>query len=502
MPIGLAYALFYDGTKTDSSLHTEQEFGAVLEKSFFNGLSNTKSTGTIDIGLTKADLNGVFKKARSGLDPAVRDRIDGFYVDINGANYTFTIEANVPLFNTRAFIETTLKEEDNATDPLQGRFIFTINNVKFGRIGGIENFALAVAKGPIQDAMKSLETSLAQNGIHVSIDLDNKSIIYTKQNLQNDITNMLGNQNKLLTSAFSQFMGDGFVHLNDSIAETFAFTADLKKLHDNPTYVDANNDLGINLDGYARNLETALAANNALAGRETEFFTYLIRGYQGVEASTQSLVEGLDLSSISIADPTAYEGENLEAGADLSQTVQSQINATTILTEHKIADLKEEDINAFLASSSAIGQGNVLVNAEKKAAYVTIDNFNCNVLDGVMYLVVGLSINGYETRIILDTAYRSFSNYKLILDVNNVYIGEVGLSAALKQEIDAYLSDALGNSSMVTYDGANKLVSIDFASAVANSGCTAIIEATGTPKLSLKGTSVTDPNAMISMYVE
>ena len=92
-------------------------------------------------------------------------------------------------------------------------------------------------------------------------------------------------------------------------------------------------------------------------------------------------------------------------------------------------------------------------------------------------------------------------NYKLSLSIENVYFGTHEINAKLRSVIDSYLGTALGNGSIISYNGSTNLLEMDFSSAVEESGFKDVIEASGEPKAALVGASLTDPNAAISLTI-
>ena len=496
LPIILVFAFFFDGARVDASQIKEQEVSEVVENSLFNSFSNVKDTGKLDLHISQDDLNGVFKKAYSSIDETAKSFVEGFWVDINDNHYTFFIEVKLAFFKTKISFATSLIDEVNTTNPLEGRYLFKMDSVSLGRLSASPSMASTL---DTTDTVSSLEDSLAEKGLHLKIDLANNQLVYKKSDLQKDVTAFM-ESNDILGAAITQFLADGLATVNTNSGKNISFITDISSLRTNELYVDPNNDINLDLASYAAKTSTALKKYTSLNSNRVEFMKYLIHGYDESSAETQNLVYNLDLSDIGISNVTAYKGANLAEATPLNDKVKNQINAVDIAT-NKIAEIKESDINAFLKSSSAIGTGTILTNANKDVVYVVVDNVNCNIVNNKLYITVGINVNGYETRVIILTDFVKMENYKLSLSIENVYFGTHEINAKLRSVIDSYLGTALGNGSIISYNGSTNLLEMDFSSAVEESGFKDVIEASGEPKAALVGASLTDPNAAISLTI-
>ena len=182
--------------------------------------------------------------------------------------------------------------------------------------------------------------------------------------------------------------------------------------------------------------------------------------------------------------------------------MEAQINPAEIVANGKIADLKESDINAFLATSKAIGNGLILKDKNNESIFVVVDNINCNILDNLLYVIVGININGYETRIILDGQFKSIEGYVMNLELRGIYYGMKQIQPELKQILDGYLTSTFQEQNMIGYSLANSTMRLDFSSAIEGSGQSALIESLGGADASLLGNSLTDANARIALTVK
>ena len=505
LPIGLLYGFFYDPT-----VHTpttgEADTTQLVSDAFFDSFKNAKQDKALKLKVSQESLNQVFAKVYQRLPAEAKNYVSGVYVDVNNTNYDFFVEAHVPLFNTRAVIKTELTDTVNETNPLEGFYQFKFTDVRVGRIGGVTGLINTFAKDGLTSVMNQLQSGLASAGLHMTVSWADQSITYTKANLLQDASKLLGQQ-ELVTSALTQFFATNAVTLNKNAGTNMEFDTDLAKFHTKEGYVDENNDLNLKLDDYAANLRSLIdkgivSFDDANLG---DVYNYLIRGYDDVGESVRNKVASLDLSSIGIADVTAYKGADLQPASSLESKVKEQINLIDIANK-QIAKISEADINEMLGASNFVGTGAVFARkatgANSEMVHLTFDNFNANILDGKMYFTIGMSVNGYEVRVILTTTMTSFENYRMTLKFDGAYFGETALSKEFTDMIKNKLGTAFSSGSCAFYNAAEDAIILDFRDAVNGSGHRAAIELVGTPEAKLEGASLGDENACLDLTIK
>lgn len=505
LPVGLAYALFFDST-THTQTTTQTEMSQVIQDSLFDSFKPAKQKGKLEFKVTQDQLNAAFNSVYKQMPTEAQKYVSGIYVDVNNTNYDFYVEAGIPIFKSRAIIRTEMTDVVNETSPLDGYFQFKIKEIQVGRINGIVGLINTFAKDPMTQAMNNLQSSLARSGLHLTVSWADQAITYTKANLLTDMTGKLGSNNQLVSSALEEFLSSNVVTLNGQAGTNLEIDTNLAKFHTKAGYVDEANDLNLKLEDYIAKLQTLIDNNVLLPASENlaPVFTYLIRGYDDVAASTKSIVDGLDLSTIGITDKAAYKGANLTPETSLEDKVKSQITIAGIAAK-KIAKISEADINEMLAGTGLIGNGTVMARKNgqnpAEAVYFVFDNFNANILNDKMYFTAGLSVNGYETRAIITTTMTSFADYKMTLKVDGWYLGESNASAAMKTVIQDKIASGFSGEGAVSYDANSGSFVLDFSQAVQDSGMKVAIELAGTPQATLIGASITDENACLDLTI-
>ena len=518
LPIGLAYGFFYDGSHHEKSTY-EKEISAVVEDSLFDSFKETSAKKKLHFAITQQDLNAVFAKLYNDMPQDAKNYVDGLFVDIKDNHYDFTLEAHVPLFASKAIISTTLSDEVNATSPLDGRFVFRIDDVKVGRLGGALGIAKNFAAKDIINLGKNLQNLFEKNGIHITVDLEKEELVYTKRALLQDAGAFMGN-NDYLNTFLSTFFEKQLITLDTQSGPSLAFDTNLEPLHTNASHVVEEDGLSLPLRTYSEALLT-LTQSNGIDNLDqlAKIFQYLIRGYDGVPASVRSAVSAIDFSSIGIADYTQYKGEDLEEDkVDLAQSMKEQAlaNLPTFATEHLVGSITEEDLNSMLHASSIIGSGTILAKKVipvvlgwfhkgtiKEVAYLTFSDVTAQITQDHIHLTIGMSLNGYQVRFVVVTKLNStpedLNQYKIRLDIENMYFGNLEASAALQKTLKEYLGDALGNAGVVAYQ--NGSIVFDFSSSIDALTDTAI-KLVGDPTVSLKGQGLSDPNARLDLGID
>ena len=511
LPIGLVYGFCYDGSHHEKSTY-EKEISTVVQDAVFDSFKDTSTNKRLHFAITQEDLNAVFARLYTNMPQNAKDYVDGLFVDIKDNHYDFTVEAHVPLFATKAIISTTFLDEVNATSPLDGRFVFRIDDVKIGRLGGALGLAKNFAAKEINDLAKTLQNLFEKNGIHITVDLDKGELSYTKRALLQDAGAFMGN-NDYLGTFLSSFFENRLIGLDQQSGTSLSFTTDLQPLHTNGIHVVESDGLSIPFQTYSEKLRTLIRSTNieANANLLSNIYQYLIRGYDGVSSAVRTSVANIDFSSIDIADYTAYKGEDLEKDkVDLGQSMKLQAltNLPTFAIDHLVGSISEEDLNSMLHASSIIGSGTMLLkkdanNAVKDLVYLTFSDVTAQITHDHIHLTIGMSLNGYQVRFVVVTNLNSTSadleQYKVRLGIDSMYFGTLEASADLQNTLKGYLGNALGNGGVVSYQ--NGSIIFDFSSSIDAAVDTAI-KLVGKPTVSLEGLGLGDPTARLDLGID
>ncbi len=504
LPISLTYILFYDATTTsfvgDDNVSTE----SMLKKKTVSAFSDSKTSGKIDLAIEQNDLNQLLYGAYKEMPSQASQYVKKFYCDVEGKQYTFSFDAEVPLFKSRLRLVTTL--DDYSDDSGRGIY-FKIDDIKIGRTGGLKSIATSIASNFITDA--DLTKMFASTGLNMKVSLADAKITYARGDYIADLKKMIGGSNALVTSMLDTFFDNNLASLEPEGG--IDVLIDLAKLHTNSAYCDPTHTLDIDVPAIGTNIKTLLKGG-IVDDDQTKLgyvMNYLVRGYDLASSSAQSYISGKDLTSIGIADVEAYDGANLASETTITDALKNRINLTDI-AQGKIGYIDETDINDTLQSVAAIGQGIVLDYVDSSDALVScvcIDDLYANIFNNHIYLTLGLSINGYETSIVFDTAYKGLSDYVMTLEVSDLYFGTLSASEDLQSYLFDLMESSFSGDSEFFFDSATGVFTVDVKAAIENADATckaAITAAMATGKelkATLTGSALAD-NGTIQVTIE
>jgi|GEM_PF-3094750 len=436
-PVAAAYGCFYTTKTTTMAEPLEGGFSKTMQKKLGHGLDDTASTGKFQVSVSEKEMNGLIAEAYSSLPEEARHYVTGVSLDVTNETYDFACDLKVPAFQTEVLLKTKLSDITNAENPLEGRYEFQIQGVRIGR-AGMESLAFHLLSKYVTDAQ--LESAMAANGIHIQANLKEGKLYYEKASLLSDLKAILkkdgeNDTTKLLTGLLSTVAENNLLTLDPNDAESLTATVSMEKFASNPKFTDSRKNKGSQLSRLKENLDVLLEKSIISPSQSDALFSYLMRGYAYSDEDVRKLVDPLDLSSIGIEDPRTYVGPVLGTSESLSDVLRNQFSALTLakLETGTLATITESQLSDAFLYSGIYGSGKTFVNEEeKKANFVVLDNAYTDIQDGKMSLVVGVSLNGYETSLILDTSYVSFDDLKLTLHVEEADYGTVALEGDLK----------------------------------------------------------------------
>ena len=498
LPISLLYGLFFDST-VYGFVGSGIEATTLIEAKAVNGFASTKETGKVALSIEQQDINELLYTAQKSFPAETSNFLKDFYCQIDGNRYNFSFAAEVPLFKTRINISTSLAKYDDAS----GRGVaFKIEDIKLGRIGGMAGIATSLAGNYLND--QSLTDMFAGTGLNMKVTLAEGKITYARADYIADFKKFLG-QTPLVSAFVDEVFNSEMVTLNTDTK--IGLDIDLSTLHTHADYCSPERDLGIDLRAIDTKIATLLA-NNVIdrdANHLKQTLNFLVRGYDLASSEAKSYIQGKSFESIDIADITTYTGFDLGGGTSLTTAFASRITSSDVMLG-KLGYIDEDDIAEAFKSNVAIGQGNILTaqnGTEFKAASICIDNFYANIMNGHVYLVVGFSMNGYETSVVLDTSIEMAEQKTMKLKVEKVNYGTHTASIEMKNAFYDVVADGLKGADTVTFDKTTGTFSFDFDAAFsqADPAAKALIDAAYSLgkglKASIEGTALADNGKIV-----
>lgn len=465
--VGAVYGCFYDGGRSDFVPGETTNITEVVSNMVVDSLDDTKDTKKLRFQIQEHDLNQIMYDAYKNTK-LNNEYIKGITLDIVGNNYNFYLDAAVPLFKTRLQLQTTL---DQQIIDGKNAFVFTIKDIKIGRIGGLFDLALKLFGNFLNDEV--ISNLLSQTGLSINCDIKNKRLYYGEDDVLNDVLKIIGDgeenglYGEILTDAFfRRFISFEF---SDGSLDT---VVDLTKLEHSNNYTTPEKELNINIANYKSKITTLL--NNKTLSRENikQAFDFLLRGYDETSEEGKNWANSKDLSSIGITDCTSYLGESFKAGNNFESIITSQISLESLASGH-IATISENDLNSLIRTFNIIGYSFFLTREvspnEYKVNNITISDLYCNIVDDHIYFVLKIDVNGHETTFAILSKTTANEAGKIAFNIEEVYFGEDKATPTLAKYFIALLANSTMNTSWIKFDTNANSINIDYGEAISAS---------------------------------
>lgn len=420
---------------TDQNLTNEQ----VINRQLALSLNDAETNKSINFEINQDSLNQLLINSRKTLqdNSGYRD----FYVDIEDNNYIFEASINLKLISSKVYVHTTLTNEN-------GDFIFNINKVKLGKLGGKRMLNKEV-----------FDATFANAGLNIKLDIENNRLIYSKDDIRNDFNNMLHINNNNLTNIVINNMD-----LNYDSDNPFKVSGNLSMLIENNEVSDCS------LEGphYASYEATKQAINNA----------------------TQNVRNVLSQSDEIIIDTANNQYGTLKdlqpKGEGINSIVKKEIqtlptNPSSYSGTTKVASVSESQLDDVLHSSNILGK-NAIFYDKTQLSYLVIDRLYSDIFtnengDKFINYSIGLNVNGLETRVVVETKYLQIANeFEADFDISHIYYGNKLADDSTKSNIKELFKMIIQsiNDSWISYkENANK-VSFDFSKLIKDDGDLAV----------------------------
>lgn len=452
--IGSVFIVFGDRNDTkfvgNDNYTTTQVFNNAVVKS----LGNTETLKKMDLVLDEGDINQIlYNVSKDSFPEEAKQYLKKLYVEFNDEGVNFCLNAEAIGFKTRLVISTKI-----ASGQVDGKkaILFNIDKIS---IGMVDFYGILMKFNIVNDGM--LESLFKSTGFSFKSDLANKRLYYLEESLNDDMSRLIGGGTSLVGSLLSHFQAAGLVNVSCD-KNGFGAKINLETLQTNSTYIgsEVNKDIvDIDTEDIKAKVFSLLTAHIVDVSDVSIVYGYLINGYSSLNEENKEYIDSLDLTSIGILVNNLYEGYShyVEEEDKIENIVANEIalSVPTCITnpgvENKIISISEYDIDNYLASTSLVGTTYALASKSMtgiyNTCYITLDNLYCNIIKDHIYYVVGININGLDTRLIVDTKIDTFAEeaYKLKFTIDKIYYGETLSSEKLTSTILDMMGDAINN---------------------------------------------------------
>lgn len=467
LPVALVYGCFYDGSTSDFAGQDDLSNATVFKNLAVDAFDPCSTEGRISYQMKQANLNQMLYNAQKNLSEDAKKYLKKFTVSINDDSYHFYLDVEVPLFKTRLDMTATLNDVPGSNGPSSDAFVFSIKDIKLGRIGGMDSLALKIAGNFLTDA--SIQDSFAQAGLHLKVSLAEKKITYYAKDLISDLESAMGSSSDqtMYNAILSDFLDNGLLNFDFYSGHSLSVNVPLSQVKTNAAYCPASSAPVHDFGPYRDKLKT-LMNGGKIDTDETSLeyvFDFLIRGYQhcGQDARSYLGQATRDFSSVGINDITTYAGIPDYSAPAIPDLAQADLDASAKSVTpfaNPIISINEDEITAYLRTTNIYGYSYILSRPYAsgegtgyKVNYIAVDDFYAEVVNDRLYLIIGVNMNGYETSIIFDTVKKdTASPYVITLNTDKVFYGTLEAGADLKKIFYDLINESFANSDWISFD--------------------------------------------------
>lgn len=486
-PVIFIYGFLYDngssGFEPDANFNSETELKAVA----LRGFDNTEETGKIDINLSTNTINNILYESADSSGGVISDTT----LSIEGDTYVLSAKVAVaaPMLVTKVYISFEVNHEESVEDTL---IVMTLKDIKVGRLGGLTDLAMSMLGSSFDD--RTVVNMFKEAGITVQSDIANKRIKISQNSLMDDVKKMAlkGGNNEIMSAMLDNFFSAGLVSFSHDNNNALSVSMNLASLKENTTYQNPAKDaLNFTTNDAREKIATLLNNNAVTLDHADSVYKFLYYGYPRVDTQIQTLVDNLDLSSVNITNASSYLGYSADLNKDTNadEEVKNSTDPVQIAATGEIAQISENIFDKSMRGEDIIGY-TYAFKGEDHGTYkynaITIDNFYTVIKDGELDLVCSVSVNGYDTHLIINTETQATpDNYCLNLKVVDVYYGTQKASETLIDALYDLIHETV-NSTWFRMDKVNRTFTLDFSTAITSvMGAEAAINARGGCSLSL-----------------
>lgn len=439
---------FGNPTYQKTSLSLEDITNQNLAKSFLN----TKDTGKITYEMTQDDFNQILSLSMESMDDKAKDYLRAMEIRIDKDTYHILVYAKAGIISSTIDVSCSFSSDEE-------KYYLNIQNVKVGHLSGLTSIAMAALR------QANLDGLFSSIGVRMKEDFDNKRFVYSKKDAGEDLSSLLSSQSEdpLVSSLLGNIQDDDLLSLD--FTDKMTAEMNLEPLHFNSSFCSTKNMLqeeDMALEEKKDKVKRLLEENviDMKDDHPQIAFSYLVKGYDGLSKEEKSYIDSISFASVDISDlaKKSYRGYQ-PSKADIQKTVLDAALDGSLVKSDGIL-IREDVLNDYLQSQGLLGYGYLMsyhAEGEYILNYITLDNCYFNLLDRngkeEMDMVLGISINGYETSLVFENKKSESLSYGMKLKNENVYFGNRSVDDELKQQLYVLIQNNLPSNDFMTFDG-------------------------------------------------
>lgn len=435
--------------KTD--LSSQEVFNRRIAESF----SDTRESHAISFKMNQDDFNQIIALTYEGMNSSLKENLKGLEIKTEGQTYHIYVYAKASILSTKLDIACQFSQDE-------GNYYLTVSSIKAGALP-MKNITFLVLKNVLKE--KEINDMFSNSGLSLKADYENKRFVYAKDDAKNDLLSLMKKSmtgNEWISSLTENLFEQELISLD--FTSGLQARIDLEPLNANEAFCSSSNRIkeeDYPIEEYKENVITLLK-NQTIDINDNhpdDVFTYLLRGYSYLNDSQKEYIDSLNLSSIGLEsdfEKKNHKGYVPSISYDIQGEIRSSVND---ITKDGIL-LKEESLNSYLQSQGILGYNYLFAVKEDSSYilnYIALDNAYFNLIKKddkeQMNMILGVSINGYETTLVLENTKKESLSYGMTLENENIYFGTRGVNESLKNAIYSLIQTNLPSNEFLTFDG-------------------------------------------------
>ena len=456
--INTAY-LIIDNTSLTNEKYENQELdiNVPINNLLAKSLEDTSTTASVNFSLNPLDLDYVLYSLVDSIDTQIEPlKINGSKVELIDGIYYLKVNLNFQNINSIVDLELDFEEKDNV-------FTIYIKDLKLGKLG-VNNKLVHYFIDKID--ISTLITTLENNDIYCSINLQDFSISISQQNLFNMIrSRTLNDPNSHLINLMLDVIKNHHELYNFETENELKLNVNLSNLKFNTSNSQY---IPIDFSSIETSTETLLKNKIINYSQANDIFNFLINGYDDSSEELIDKINSIDLSSINITDKTNYTGLIDKDSLSLKEYISgTNIDYTLGNTSIKL-DISEDNLNSVIQNNDLKGSSYTVCHSQdenikysNQMSYVVIEDIKMNMLNNEIKLDLIINIHGYRSGIYADFSTPTHQGLVIEGTLTNLQIGEIELNDYQKTEIIQYLNTMIEDS-WISLSNSDNTIKLDF----------------------------------------
>lgn len=456
--IGGTAAILYFQINDDRTFQTthEQDYYDIqipINRIVAKSLKDVEETGTVNLELDSHDLDHILETIVYTIDQQIPQiTTNGTNVEYIDEEYVLEISVTTPICPTVITIELEFEEWGKTLQ-------IHIDDVKIGRLSLDNDLVDQILKNIDTNALHS---SLEQQGVYCTIDLIEKTISISQDQLYDMLSSKLSTNPSfaVIQTLFELIKKNELYSINTT--RYLNLDLDLHSMYvDNNANYDTNNLLTM-----ASELTGTLYKQELIKASEiNDVFDFLVNGY---ETSNKELINSLiekDATTLAPFFTTSHKGFLIKESSSMEEIV-SRTNVNVVNSNSINLIIDELTINNVINNSDFIGKAFAFgyidnITDEADVSYIVIERLDVELFRNKIQFTLVVNLNGYSIGASATFNTNSSNNLSVEGTLDSIRFGNLELTDKQSQKLLEYFED-IASENWFTINGSNGTINFEF----------------------------------------